>query len=115
MARKLTFVPTTTAAGLITLDMIPEDVKSDVEESYAAMAANHGRIRAEFDTKEEADIFSRQAASYCTQRPQGALKFRRSPTKGLPDHVVDFTIKRDVEANGERRGESPTAEANKPK
>lgn len=114
MARKLSFIPALTGPGIVPLSEIPEDIVSDIEEAYAALANSNGRIRAEFDTKEEADLFCRYAASYVAQRPEGALKFRRSPTRELKKFegkVVDFTVKADVEENGKRRAASPTGSA----
>lgn len=103
MARKLTFVPNLSAGTLIPMAEIPDDVKEEMEEAYAQLAGHDGRIRAEFDTKDEATLYCRQAASYCSQRAAGVLKFRRSPTKGLPENVVDFTVKADLPANAEKK------------
>lgn len=113
MARKLTFVPTVSGVGLIPMEEIPQDVRDEMEEAYASLSKAEGRIRAEFDNEEEANVYCRQAASYCTQRADGALKFRRSPTKGLPKNVVDFRVTRNVEENGQRRADSPTESAKK--
>jgi len=92
------------------MQAIPEDVKADVEEAYATLRQNDGRIRVQFDTKDEALLFCRQAASYASQREAGVLKFRKSPTKGLPDTVVDFRVTADLPANGAAnaaKGETP--------
>lgn len=105
MARKLSFVPNLSAGTLIPLAEIPEDVQQEMEEAYEQLAGHDGRIRAEFDSKDEATLYCRQAASYCSQRPNGVLKFRRSPTKGLPENVVDFTVKADLPANAEKKSE----------
>jgi hypothetical protein len=103
MARKTTFIPNTAAGTLIPMDEIPTDVRDDVEEAFKLLSQADGRIRVEFDTKEEKATFSRQAASYCAQRPEGKLKFRWSPSKGLPETAGDFRVTRDVEANGKDR------------
>lgn len=103
MARKTTFIPNTAAGTLIPMDEIPDDVKDDVEEAYKLLSQADGRIRVEFDTKEEKAVFSRQAASYCAQRPEGKLKFRWSPSKGLPETSGDFRVTRDLEGNGKDR------------
>jgi nuclear transport factor 2 (NTF2) superfamily protein len=114
MPGTFTFVPSTTAGQVVPLDEIPEDVKTNVTEAWAALKGNEGRIRATFANKDEADVWYRFAASYAAQFPEGALKMRRSPTKDKPsDATIDFTLKRDVEANGERRAESPTGTAKK--
>jgi hypothetical protein len=101
MPINMTFIPANQPAGLLALEDIPEDVKDAVDEAYEAIRSNDGRLRVEFPTKEEAQMFCRQAASYATQRPEGALKFRKSPTRKLPDNMVDFRITADLEAQGE--------------
>jgi hypothetical protein len=103
MARKLTFVPNISAGTIIPMADIPEDVREEMEEAYTQLQGHDGRIRAEFDTEDEALLYCRQAASYCAQRDGGVLKFRRSPTKGLPKNVVDFTVKADLPANAEAK------------
>jgi predicted NUDIX family NTP pyrophosphohydrolase len=108
-----TFVPSTKAGQVVPLDEIPEEVKTNVDEAWGALKGTDGRIRATFANKDEADVWFRQAASYATQHPSGALKMRRSPTKDKTDNVIDFTMKADLEANGERRAESPTGSAKK--
>jgi hypothetical protein len=102
MARKLQFIPNTTGVALLPLESIPQDVRDEIEEAYQSLKTMDGRIRVEFDTEDEAAIYCRQAASYAAQRPEGAVKFRRSPTKGLPKNVVDFRVTADLPANGER-------------
>lgn len=95
MARKLAFVPTTApgVTALVALDDIPQDVKDEVEEVYANLKANpNGRIRAEFDTPAELRVYVTQVTSYCELRPAGAIRFRKSPTKNLPQNVMDFRI-----------------------
>lgn len=92
----LTFVATTTGkSGFIPtpLDQIPDDVAKDAEEVYEALKGQpNGRIRVRFDTKKEADDYAQLLRSYCEQRPDGEIRFRRSPTRGLPDGVMDFRI-----------------------
>lgn len=103
MARKTTFIPSNVAGQLIPMEQIPEDVIADVEEAFKLLSQTDGRIRVEFDTKEEKALFSQQAASYCAQRPDGKLKFRWSPSKGLPETAGDFRVTRDLPANGTDR------------
>lgn len=103
MARKLTFVPNISAGSTIPMADIPEDVRDEMEEAYTQLRGHDGRIRAEFDTEDEAVLYCRQAASYCAQRENGVIKFRRSPTKGLPKNVVEFTVKANLPANAEAR------------
>lgn len=97
MARTMnpTFVPTTTKAGsiLIPLEEIPEEIKAEVEAMYAGLKANpNGRMRIAFEKAEEVGEYVLQVTSYCEQRPEGAIRFRRSPTRNLPDTMVDFRI-----------------------
>lgn len=95
MARKTAFVPnaTTGVISQVALADIPQDVRDEVEEIYAALKANpNGRMRSEFDTVEELRQYVTQVVSYCEQRPAGAIRFRKSPTKKLPDTVVEFRI-----------------------
>jgi hypothetical protein len=104
MARTLAFVPNVSGSALLPLADIPEDVMQEIDDAYENLRGHDGRIRATFDSKEEADIYCKQAASYAAQRPAGALKFRRSPTKGLAENVVDFTVKADLPANAAAGG-----------
>jgi hypothetical protein len=105
MARhgKMEFIPATVATGIIPMDQIPQDVKDDFEGAWKEMQKSEGRMRVSFDTKAEALKWTREMASYAANRPGGALRFRRSPTKGLPDEVVDFRITADLEANAKRK------------
>jgi len=100
MARKLAFIQSTTAGNVIALDEIPQDVKDEIDATYASIAKSDGRIRAEFDDEAEALLYCKQAASYCAQhRP--VWKFRRSPTRNLPPTTVDFRVTADVAENGQ--------------
>jgi len=100
MARKVSYVPTAGDNGsvaTIPAAEIPQDVIDEVEEIYGALKANpNGRMRAEFDTKEELNQYMTQVVSYCRQRTiNGApapLRFRKSPTKGLPETTMDYRI-----------------------
>jgi hypothetical protein len=100
MARKVSYVPTAGDNGsvaTIPAAEIPADVIAEVEEIYAALKANpNGRMRAEFDSKEELNQYMTQVVSYCRQRTvEGApapLRFRKSPTKGLPETTMDYRI-----------------------
>lgn len=89
------FIPTQSnaAGGTLDIDEIPQEVKDEVEEIYAGLKANPaGRMRIEFDTVGELVLYANQVQSYCSQRPTGAIRFRRSPTKNLPDTAMDFRI-----------------------
>lgn len=117
MARTLTFVPTATpnSVASLALEDIPEDVRKEVEEIYATLKTNpNGRIRARFDDKAELNTFVTQVTSYCNLRPAGPIRFRKSPTKGLPDNEMDFRIT-EVQTENEKITEEvreATAKAN---
>lgn len=113
MARKATFIPNVTTSAFIPLADIPEEVKSEMEEYYEACRKQDGRIRIEFDTVDELKTYFRQMASYAAQRPKGALRVRKSPTRNLPDNVADFRVTLDVAENGQRNGKSAPATAHK--
>lgn len=98
MARlEFSFVPTATAANgtpTLTLEDIPQDVRDDIEEVYAYLKTNPaGRMRTpKFASKQEALAWQAMAVAYCKVRPAGEIRFRKSPTKGLPDTVFDFRV-----------------------
>ena len=90
-----TFVPTGAKGGpvLLTLDQIPDEVKAEVEAIYVGLKANpNGRMRVAFDTADEVKLYELQVKSYCEQRPEGVIRYRRSPSRGLPDNAIDFRI-----------------------
>lgn len=99
MARKLAFIASTTSGNVIALDDIPQDVRDEMDDAYKTIAKSDGRIRAEFDTEEEALLYCKQAASYCGQHSP-VWKFRRSPTRNLPPTTVDFRVTADLAENG---------------
>lgn len=105
----------TSVGNILPLEAVPDEVRVQVEEVYEALrtAPIDGRMRATFDTEAEANEWSRQAASYCAQRPEGVLKYRRSPTRDLPKTVIDFRISADLPANGSKNGGKPS-EGGKP-
>ncbi len=100
MARKVSYIPTAADKGsvaIIPASEIPQEVIAEVEEIYAALKANpNGRMRAEFDTKAELTTYMTQLVSYCNQRQVNGvpspLRFRKSPTKGLAETVMDYRI-----------------------
>jgi hypothetical protein len=100
MPRKISYVPTAPDRGsvaTIPAAEIPVDVIAEVEEVYAALKANpNGRMRAEFDTKAELNTYMTQVMSYCRQRQVNGelapLRFRKSPTKNLPETTMDYRI-----------------------
>lgn len=108
MARKVSYVPTAPDRGsvaTIPVAEIPDEIKAEVEEVYAALKANpNGRMRAAFDTKQEMLEYQTQVTSYCRQRTvDGAaapLRFRKSPTKNLPETTMDYRISDPLPDNG---------------
>lgn len=94
-------------AGQSSVVEIRDDIKSDVEEMYAFLAANpntEGNIV--FDTVKELKADLRQIRAYCASREAGALKFRQLNSKHLPDTHVRFQITADLPENGAREGKA---------
>ena len=93
---EFTFVPTNAPAGSneLTLDEIPQDIRDGVEEVYAYLKTNPaGRMRTPaFADKNAAAVWQALTTAYCKVRPAGAVRFRRSPTRNLPENVIDFRI-----------------------
>lgn len=95
MARNVSFMPSTTSAKDDRLDLedIPQEIRNECEEIYAALKSNpNGRMRAEFSTVAELKVYIAQVTAYCVQRPDGPIRFRKSPTRNLPANVMDFRI-----------------------
>lgn len=119
MARKVSYVPTAPDRGsvaTIPANEIPDDVKVEVEEVYLALKANpNGRMRAEFDTKAEMLQYQTQVASYCRQRTvdgvDAPLRFRKSPTKNLPETTMDYRIGDPLPDNGKEGIQAAVADA----
>lgn len=104
MARKVTFVEPTTASDGIPLDEIPAEVKAEAEQFYTQCKTSKGRVHIEFDTKAELLEYTSQIASYCSKRPEGKIRFRKSPTRDKNDTVMDFRITDfDAEENTEKK------------
>lgn len=96
----------TSGSALVPLEQIPEDVQNEVEEAYAYLQKNGGRMRVTFESDEEAAEWFKYAVSYGAARPTGAVRFRRSPTRNLPDNVFDFRVHDDLPENGKRKGKT---------
>jgi hypothetical protein len=109
MARTFAIVQNAPSNGLIPLDMIPDDVKADVENAWTELSKTNGRMHVTFDSPDEAKTWLRQAASYCGQRPNEILKFRVSPTRNLPENEKDFRITRNLPDNGKENAERNAA------
>ena len=109
MARTIIYIATKVSSGEsgthLALEDIPQDIRTEVEEAYAGMKANpYGRFRASFDTAEEMATYIAQVTAYCAQRPAGAIRFRKSPTRNLPDNTMDFRIT-DLKTEAEQKTE----------
>lgn len=90
------------AAGSVTVDAIPDEVKRDVEDIWTALQANpEQEVRVEEDTKDALLKWLRDAVSYGKQRMNSAgdsekLIVRALPKRNLPDTVKYISIKRDI-------------------
>jgi hypothetical protein len=119
----LTFIPNATSkttAITLGLDDVPEDVRKDGEDVYEALKTHAGSFHAKFDTVQELNLYIAQLKAYCENRPNGAIRFRKSPAKGLPANEMKFRIT-DVETASERQtreireaAEAAQANAGKP-
>lgn len=73
MPRKgnITFVPAVGKGGSASmpLDLIPDDIKREVEEVYAALKTATGRMTVEYDTEDEVKDYRRHVEAYCKLRP----------------------------------------------
>lgn len=101
----------------LTLADVPQEVRDACEESYEALKTNpNGRLRAEFDSKQELLQFCTLAATYCENRPAGRIRFRKSPTRNLPDNAMEFRISDPLTASDEATADirEKTAAANAP-
>jgi hypothetical protein len=85
-------------AAPMALEDIPEWVRGDAEDAYA-QCKNHpqARLHAEFDSVEDAKLYMRMLSAYCQNRPDGKggvapIRFRKSPTRNQPDHIIDFRV-----------------------
>jgi len=89
----LTFVANTVSStGTIPLDQIPQEVKDDAEEVYKVLKTNHGRMKVDFPSVGELNAYIANLKAYCEQRPEGAIRFRKSPTRNLPKTSMEFRI-----------------------
>lgn len=110
MARKVIgAIVDTTGPQVTPLEDIPADVIEFVETTYAKQRKTPGRERVEYDTLDELKKDYKLMVDYCAQRPAnkgGILAIRRSPTRGIPETVMDVRITADLEANGKANGQT---------
>jgi len=76
----------------LTLDDVPDDVRQEVEEVYTTLKTQPGRMRADFESLAELNKYIAQVKAYCELRPAGAIRFRKSPSRGLPNTSMEFRI-----------------------
>lgn len=97
MGRKITYVPIVKSASnsaTVGLDLIPAEVKQELEDAYALMQKQpNGRISIDFDTEAEVAEYFSWALSYAKLRKEGALIVRKSPVRDCPPTQLNFTIK----------------------
>lgn len=114
MARKgdIKFIPAVNAAATgagYSLEDIPQDIKDEIEEMYAALKTRDGRFQVAFDTKAELAEYVAMVTAYCAQRlvdgNAAPIRFRKSPTKGLPETTMNFRIT-DVQTENEKATEA---------
>lgn len=93
-----TFVPTTSpVSASMPLDQIPQEIKDEIEEMYAALKKAEGRFSIGFDTKQEVSEYEKQVKAYCSGRVDtlgkpAPIRYRRSPAKSLPETTIQFRI-----------------------
>jgi hypothetical protein len=92
----LQFIPNAVSKGTtglqLSLDDIPQEVKENAEEVYKTLKTNPGRIRVKFGSLVEMNQYVSQITTYCALRPEGAIRFRKSPSRGLEPTEMDFRI-----------------------
>lgn len=90
----LSFIPATksTTSNEMSLEDIPDEIKNDAEEVYALLKTNPGRVSVTFPSAGEAEKYVNLMKAYCRVRPDGEVRFRRSPTRKLPAGTVEFRI-----------------------
>ena len=112
----LVFIANTASKGStgVTLELedIPQNVREEVEQAYEALKTNPGRFRAEFASLAELTTYVSQVTAYCALRPAGAIRFRKSPTRGLPPTTMDFRITELATPNEQATEEVRTAVEN---
>jgi len=95
MPRKMdpTFIPSTSPTPITTtLESIPQEIRDEVEQIYAALKLADGRFTVEYDTEQEVAEYEKMVKAYCKVRPGGEIRYRRSPAKGLPKTTIQFRI-----------------------
>lgn len=117
MARKATTILDTTGPTLTPLDEIPDDVKQFVEETYAKQRKSPSRERVEYESEDELKKDFKLMADYVAQRTvngkAAVLHVRKSPTRGLPDNVMDIRFSADLPANGKKNANNESGQTSR--
>jgi len=103
MARQM-FTVKSPKSGQASAVEVPQDVKDEIDEVFAHLRQfpdEEGFVR--FDSTEERKAWEAQVRTYAATREAGALKFRRLPSKHLPETELRFKLTVDMPANGERK------------
>lgn len=94
--------------GRVAPSAVPDDVKTDVEETYAALKGTDRNATITFGDKKELAAFVGQARTYCETRTvptdekdeegnvvyaPAPLAFRKVGMRGIADNVLYFTVK----------------------
>lgn len=104
-------IPDTNGPQRTPLDEIPGELIAYVEAVYEKQRKTPGRERAEYDNEAELKAEFKLMADYVAQRPNGVLGIRKSPTRNMPDNVMDFRITADIEENGKKNSEKKSSAA----
>ena len=103
MAREIHIV-SKPSQGRVDPNAVPEDVKVDVEDTYAALGGDKSKAaQIVFADKAELNTFVKQARTYCENRTRptsetddtpvpAPLVFRKVPRKGAPDNILTFAV-----------------------
>lgn len=108
----LQFIPNAASKNgvtTLTLDDVPTEVRTEVEEVYTALKTQPGRMRATFETLDAMNLYISQVKTYCDLRTVNGkpapIRFRKSPSRGLPKTTMDFRIT-DLQTENEAEVES---------
>lgn len=74
------------------LEDIPDEVRNDVEETYALLKRQPGRVSVSFPSEGELNKYVNLVKAYCKVRPGGEVRFRKSPTRNLAKTTMEFRI-----------------------
>lgn len=78
--------------GLVPLEDIPAEYKEQAEEVYKALKTHEGNMHVQFANVADLNEYILFMKSYCEQRPEGIIYFRRSPTRNKEETEMNFRI-----------------------